>query len=233
MGKKISQLVELDILSGNEEMPVRLGTENYKVKLSFLSTLINLASLGLDQVDNTSDVNKPLSIAAIAALSGKAPLVHTHPESDVTGLVQDLANITTALAGKASINHTHGIAGVIGLQAELDNKASLNHIHTVADITGLDTYLNNFTFTINKSDVTGLVQDLNNIMLALANKADINHSHSIADIIGLQSALNSKADINHTHVAAGITDLTPAVISIIQNNNIPGIGDVIVGALNW
>lgn len=36
------------------------------------------ADLALDQVDNTSDANKPLSNTAIAALAGKAPASHTH-----------------------------------------------------------------------------------------------------------------------------------------------------------
>lgn len=49
------------------------------------------ADVGLTNVDNTSDVNKPVSNAMTTALSGKAASVHTHAESDVTSLVSDLA----------------------------------------------------------------------------------------------------------------------------------------------
>lgn len=36
------------------------------------------ADVGLGNVDNTADVNKPVSGPQQAALDGKAPLVHTH-----------------------------------------------------------------------------------------------------------------------------------------------------------
>lgn len=44
------------------------------------------AQVGLDNVDNTSDANKPISTATQTALDGKAAVVHTHVISDVTGL---------------------------------------------------------------------------------------------------------------------------------------------------
>jgi len=40
--------------------------------------------LALDQVDNTSDVDKPISSAAATALGGKAAAVHTHVVGDLT-----------------------------------------------------------------------------------------------------------------------------------------------------
>jgi hypothetical protein len=40
--------------------------------------------VGLGNVDNTSDVNKPVSTAQAAADATKAPLVHTHAAGDVT-----------------------------------------------------------------------------------------------------------------------------------------------------
>src|SRR5580765_4991820 len=49
------------------------------------------ADVGLANVDNTSDLNKPISMATQTALNGKAPLVHIHPQADVTNLVADLA----------------------------------------------------------------------------------------------------------------------------------------------
>lgn len=51
------------------------------------------AQVGLSNVDNTSDANKPVSTATQTALDGKANTVHSHVISDVTGL-------QTALDGK-------------------------------------------------------------------------------------------------------------------------------------
>jgi hypothetical protein len=47
---------------------------------------VTAAGIGLGSVNNTSDLNKPISTATQAALDGKAAIVHTHAISDVTGL---------------------------------------------------------------------------------------------------------------------------------------------------
>lgn len=54
---------------------------------------VTAAGIGLGSVDNTSDLNKPVSTATQAALDGKAAITHTHVINDVTGL-------QTALDGK-------------------------------------------------------------------------------------------------------------------------------------
>jgi hypothetical protein len=77
-------------------------------------------------------------------LAGKAPLVHSHAISDVTGLA-------TALANKADASHAHVFADITGLNDALNalnsGKADINHTHVIADITNLQATLNN------KSDV--------------------------------------------------------------------------------
>lgn len=65
-----------------------------------------------------------------AALSGLAPLSHSHPQSDITGLVADLT-------AKAALVHTHAESDVTGLVADLAVKAALVHTHVESDITGL------------------------------------------------------------------------------------------------
>jgi len=54
-------------------------------------TGITKTHVGLGNVDNTSDANKPVSTAQQTALNGKANTTHTHAESDITGLTTDLA----------------------------------------------------------------------------------------------------------------------------------------------
>ncbi|MFN7041663.1 MAG: tail fiber domain-containing protein [Acidovorax temperans] len=80
--------------------------------------VLSKSDVGLGNVDNTSDANKPVSAATQTALDGKANTSHTHAVADVTGL-------QTALDGKAASSHTHAIANVTGLQTALDGKAPL------------------------------------------------------------------------------------------------------------
>ena len=56
---------------------------------------VNKTQVGLSNVDNTSDLSKPISTATQTALNGKANTTHTHALSQVTGL-------QTALDSKAS-----------------------------------------------------------------------------------------------------------------------------------
>ncbi|WP_049442629.1 tail fiber domain-containing protein, partial [Stenotrophomonas maltophilia] len=85
------------------------------------------AQVGLDKVDNTADLDKPISTATQAALDGKAAAAHTHTIANVTGL-------QSALDGKAAASHSHTIANVTGLQAALDGKSAIGHTHTAAEI---------------------------------------------------------------------------------------------------
>ena len=45
---------------------------------------VTKAMVGLGDVDNTSDLDKPISTATQAALDGKAAAIHTHDASDIT-----------------------------------------------------------------------------------------------------------------------------------------------------
>jgi hypothetical protein len=67
------------------------------------------SNLGLGNVDNTSDANKPVSSAQQTALDGKAAASHSHSGADITsGIVSTArlgtgaANATTFLRGDGS-----------------------------------------------------------------------------------------------------------------------------------
>jgi hypothetical protein len=69
------------------------------------------AQVGLGSAENTADLSKPVSTATQAALDGKATLVHTHAQTDVTGL-------TTSLAAKEPSKpkrrwKPHGLSGML------------------------------------------------------------------------------------------------------------------------
>lgn len=104
-------------------MPVT-GTDNNGKLLkagatagSLVWDTISKADVGLSNVDNTSDLNKPISTDTQAALDGKSATTHMHTAMDV---------------GAAPLAHTHAIADVSGLQTTLDGKQALD-----ADLTAI------------------------------------------------------------------------------------------------
>ena len=99
------------------------------------------ADVGLGNVDNTSDANKPVSTATQTALDGKAATSHSHVIADVTGL-------QTALDGKqasgsyAAASHTHAdatttVAGFLSAsdKTKLDGIASGAEVNVQANWT--------------------------------------------------------------------------------------------------
>jgi hypothetical protein len=107
------------------------------------------------------------------ALSGKAALSHSHSQSDITGLVSDLAakavqaDVTAALAGKANVSHTHGQSDITNLVSDLASKAASSHTHL-------------------QSDVTNLVSDL-------AGKSPTSHTHT-----GLVTLARVSSDVQNS-----------------------------------
>ena len=64
------------------------------------------AQVGLGNVDNTSDVNKPISTATATALSSKAATGHTHVTTDISNSTAVGRSVLTAAdqaAGRAAI----------------------------------------------------------------------------------------------------------------------------------
>lgn len=65
-------------------------------------------NLGIENINNTSDANKPVSTATQTALDGKAATSHTHAQSDVTGLVSSLAALQPTLVSGTNIKTING-----------------------------------------------------------------------------------------------------------------------------
>ena len=126
------------------------------------------AQIGLGNVDNTSDANKPISTATQTALDGKAAASHTHTKAQV-----GLANVDntsdankpistatqTALEGKAAASHTHTKAQV-GL-GNVDNTSDANKpistatqtaLNAKADTTSLNAHTNNTGIHVTTTD---------------------------------------------------------------------------------
>ena len=91
------------------------------------------SEVGLANVDNTSDVNKPISNATQTALNSKANTSHTHTKSEVglanvdntSDLTKPISTATqTALNSKANTVHTH-TKSEVGL-SNVDNTSDAN-----------------------------------------------------------------------------------------------------------
>lgn len=114
------------------------------------SVVLQKADIGLDQVDNTADTDKPISSSVQFALDQKSDKAHSHSVANITGL-------TGALAQKSPVGHTHnpsevGLGFVKNIRPEdmpissavasaLDQKADSNQHWPIDNITGLRTVL--------------------------------------------------------------------------------------------
>jgi hypothetical protein len=92
--------------------------------------VLEKADVGLGNVDNTADADKPVSTATASALAGKSATGHTHAQSDVTGLTAalsakaDATAVTTALAGKSDTGHTHTASNVTDFNTAADARVA-------------------------------------------------------------------------------------------------------------
>jgi len=130
---KISQLTDGTIIQVTDEIPVSRAGVNRRVQVGALAALDSLskADVGLGNVDNTSDLDKPISTATQTALdnkletslkgaanglaeldaSGKVPLAQLPAQSNILSdgkfLIGNASNIATekAISGDATVNN--------------------------------------------------------------------------------------------------------------------------------
>lgn len=92
--QSFSQMPKVPALDISMEFPVLYQGLNYTIEASLLKSLFTKESLGLGNVDNTSDMDKPISTAVQAAID------------DLIGRLNQKANNTDlqALAARVTIN---------------------------------------------------------------------------------------------------------------------------------
>ncbi len=168
---------------------------------------VTKSDVGLGNVDNTSDADKPISTATQTALNGKSDTTHNHDldYADIShnhdSLYYTETEVDTLLSGKSDTTHTH-----TDLHTHTNKTLLDTYNQTNADITTAIT--NSHTHT-NKSTLDNIISsgDGNSF---LANdgtyKAVSSGSASWGGITGtlsnqtdLQTALNNKSDTTHTH----------------------------------
>lgn len=77
MASPISKFPELNLLLGEEFTVVAFKGNNYKVRIDRLGSFISKDTLGLSNVDNTSDLDKPISKATQDALNTLSSQIFT------------------------------------------------------------------------------------------------------------------------------------------------------------
>jgi hypothetical protein len=178
--------------------------------------LPSAADIGLGNVNNTSDLNKPISTATQTALDGKAAETHSHTTGDITGFgaaaaaaapVQSVAGktgtVTLAKAdvGLGNVDNTTDLNKPISTatQTALDGKAAATHSHATGDITGFSAAAAAAAPVQSVAGKTGVVTlakadvGLGNV----DNTTDLGKPISTAT----QTALDGKAAATHSHTA--------------------------------
>jgi hypothetical protein len=89
------------------------------------SVTLAKADVGLGNVDNTSDTNKPISSATQSALDGKAATSHTHTASQVT-------DFNTAAAAAAPVQSVNGNTGTVTVTVPSASTATPSALGTAA-----------------------------------------------------------------------------------------------------
>jgi len=92
----ISGLPNATVLTGSERVPMDQAGVTVDTSAQAIANLATPVTVGLGNVDNTSDLLKPISAATQSALDQKAALSHTQPASSITGLA------AVATSGSAS-----------------------------------------------------------------------------------------------------------------------------------
>ncbi|NDD53258.1 hypothetical protein EBZ39_05190 [bacterium] len=175
MGVKISELP-----SGPAEQTAIVpatnasGTETRKVTLIGIASLATKQTVGLGEVDNTSDANKPVSTATQTALNLKAPLANP----TFTGTV---GGITKSMVGLGNVDNTSDANKPVSTatQAALNLRAPINNptfTGTVGGITKSMVGLGNITVN-NAVSFSGL----NNSEVKFGGGGEVLYKESVVD----------------------------------------------------
>lgn len=158
---------------------------------------VTKSDVGLGNVDNTSDLGKPVSTATQFALDGKQAkqtftantstpsdgdfvLMQASSETGTTAILKRaVSKVWDYIKGKAdsvyaAVSHNHAISDVTNLQSSLDGKQA--------------------ALAFDDAPTAGSSNPVKSggVKSALDGKAPSTHSHAIGDVTGLQTALDGK-----------------------------------------
>jgi len=146
-------------------------------------TLTQADVAGLENVNNTSDLNKPISTATQAALDLKSNIGHTHAFGDVSGLGTAAAADTGDFA---AASHDHSLADITdagsAAAADTGDFATASHTHLLGDITDAGTAAGSDTGDFAPYVHTHIMSDVTDLFtgaISLTNKTLTDVSNTI------------------------------------------------------
>lgn len=212
---------------------------------------VSKSDVGLGNVDNTSDLNKPVSSAMQTALSGKANSTHSHAQSDVNGLAAALDGKQDTLTAGSNITIVNNVISATGgggggganwgeiggtlsnqtdLATALNGKASSSHSHSISDVTNLQSSLDgkaSSTHSHTISEITNLQTTLNGKQSTLTfDDAPTSGSSNPVKSSGVKSALDGKANSSHSHSQSEVDGLSTALAGKASSTHSHAISDV-------
>lgn len=144
-GKKGVVIIEIDDIPGLKDAIDKGGTGLEDHITDFNNPHhVTKEQVGLGKVDNTSDLEKPISIAVQEALNNiKIDATGYATKEELTNHINDRNNphnVTKEQIGLGNVNNTSDMNKPISTatQMALDKKADVHHSHTMTDITDLE-----------------------------------------------------------------------------------------------
>ena len=179
-------------LSSQTDLQNALNLKAPLASPAFTGTITGITKtmVGLSNVDNTSDVNKPISSATQSALDTKAPLASPTFTGTVSG-------ITKTMVGLSNVDNTSDV-----------NKPVSTATQTALD---LKSNINNPTFTGTVSGITKAMVGLGNV----DNTTDANKPISTAT----QTALDTKAPLASPTFTGTVSGITKSMIGLGNVDN--------------
>lgn len=188
----ISDVVDLSTtldLKAPNDSPTFTGVATFSGSVAGITK----STVGLSNVDNTPDINKPISTVQQSALDLKAPI----NSPTFTGTV---GGITKSMVGLSNVDNTSDASKPISTatQTALNGKANTIHTHLITDIPAITATAAELNFM---AGVTSNVQTQLNGKQASGSYADSSHTHDDRYYTETEtnSLLAGKSDTSHNH----------------------------------
>ena len=163
------------------------------------------STIGLGNVNNTSDANKPISNAVAAALAGKSDTGHGHTPSSISGLTEYIQDAVAAmLAEGANISLSYDDAGdELTISASAGGGSDPEAIRDTIGAALIGLGLINVTVNDALDTITiSTTATANSTDAELRDRGAHTGEQPIATVTGLQAALDAKAST--TALSAGL-----------------------------
>jgi hypothetical protein len=197
-----------------------------------IATGISATKVGLGNVDNTSDANKPISNATQTALNLKLNIADTSAMLAPYLKKVDTINLSNRINSKLSASDTASLSSRINAKLNITDTASLSsRINRRLVITDTAAMLINYAKKNAIPDTNSLSNRINFKLTAsdtasLSNR--INSKLSASDTASLSSRINAKLNITDTASLSSridrrlvITDTAAMLINYAKKNDIP------------